>query len=807
MLSDGGTVHVRPIRPDDAEAVDALHHRLSADTVYFRFFSPLPSLAPTMLERFTHVDYVDRMALVAELGQQLVAVARYDRLPGQDEAEVAFVVEDPHQGRGIATLLLEHLAAVAKEAGIRRFVAETLPENRRMLGVFTDAGFAVERAFRDGVIRVAFAIEPTPASVEAMHGREHRAAARSVARLLAPRTVALVGAGRRPATVGHTMLRNLLAGAFNGPVYPVNRHAHHVAGIRAWPSVRDIPDEVDLAVIAVPAAEVVDVVNDCAAKRVSGLVVISAGFSDRGDAGRAAERELVLLARRHGMRLIGPNSMGVINTDDRIRLNASIATAPPPEGRVGIMAQSGALGVTLVEEAQRRQLGVSTFVSAGNKADVSGNDLIQYWEDDPATDVVLLYLESFGNPRTFSRVARRVSRRKPIVAVKGGRGEDTAVDALFRATGVIRVPTLDQLFDTAQALAHQPLPAGRAVAIVSNGHSPAVLARDACAAAGLSVAPLAPATQDRLAREVPGATSVANPVDLAPRASAADYEAALAAVLGDAGIDAVLAVFAPPLLVQADAVATAIAQAAANARDSGDGARAKPVLANFLGQRGVPQALRAGPVAIPSYAFPEGAVLALSRMAGYAEWRDRPEGSFPDVAGFDPDAVRMALTDALAAGGRALNREEITGLLKAMGLTWPETTGADGGDGVEMEMAVRPDPAFGPLVEFASGGVMGQLFADRAYRAAPLTDVDAAELARAPRGARLLLGFDGRPPLDIDAATDGLVRLGRVADEIPELTDLWLDVVVGRAGVTVRAARASAAPYDPHPEQAVRRLR
>ncbi|MGH8997623.1 MAG: GNAT family N-acetyltransferase, partial [Acidimicrobiales bacterium] len=427
VLSDGGTVLIRPIRPSDGPAIVSLHGRLSPETVYLRFFAALPSLSPTLLERFTHVDYVDRLALVGLLRDEIVGVARYDRIPGSEEAEVAFVVDDAHQGRGLGTLLLEHLAGAAKEAGIRRFVADTLPHNRRMLGVFADAGWRARRSFAEGAVRVGFEIEPTEGSVAAMRERERRAAAASVARLLRPRSVAVIGAGRRAGSVGQVLFRNLLAGGFTGPVYPVNPAARSVASVRAYASVADIPDDVDLAVVTVPAPRVPGVVDACAAKRVGALVIVSAGFGETGPAGAESERQLVRTARRNGMRVVGPNCMGVANTTPEVSMNATLSPVPLVPGRVSLMAQSGPLGLAILEEARRRGLGVASFVSAGNKADVSGNDLLHYWEADPETEVVLLYLESFGNPRTFARVARRVSRVKPVIAVKAGRGRSVAV--------------------------------------------------------------------------------------------------------------------------------------------------------------------------------------------------------------------------------------------------------------------------------------------------------------------------------------------------------------------------------------------
>jgi acyl-CoA synthetase (NDP forming)/GNAT superfamily N-acetyltransferase len=854
VLSDGGTVHVRPVRPDDDVNIQDLHSRLSADTIYFRFFTPLPVLSPDLLRRFVNVDYEDRMALVAELNSQLVAVARYDRLPGSDEAEVAFVVEDAHQGRGLGTLLLEHLAGVGRENGIRRFVAETLPQNMRMLSVFREAGFGDERSLEDGVVRVTFAISPTDASVAAMHERERRAAARSVDRLLAPRSIVVVGAGREPGGMGHEVFRNLLRAGFAGPVYPVHPEATSVASVRAWPSVMAVPDDIDLAVIVVPAAAVPEVVEQCAAKRVRALVVLSAGFAETGPDGADAERELVLQARRSGMRLVGPNCMGVVNTAPDVRMNATLGAYLPPTGRVAFSSQSGALGIAIMQEAARLGLGISTFVSVGNKSDVSGNDLIQYWEDDPATDVVLLYLESFGNPRSFSRIARRVSRKKPIVAVKGGRttagsraavshtaaptNSDTGVDALFLQTGVIRVDTLEELFDVGRVLASQPLPAGRRVAVVGNAGGPGILATDAAEGAGLEVVRV---------------------VDLGGAVSGASFEAAVSGMLTASDVDAVVVIFIPPMATPPDDVSAAIDTAVA-------AHPGKPVLANFLsvGRRSTDRPEPHLGTGVPVFEFPESAARALARVCTYAEWRRRPEGVEVSFDGIDVNRAQQLITTALdAAGGETwLGVDDLTTLLDMYGVPFtPSRPVATTGDAVRAAdelgypvvlrtasgelrlglssadavteafralgpeagaIAVQPmvepgvdtvvglvtDPSFGPLVMFGTGGPAAELLGDRAYRVLPLTDIDAASLVRSVRGAPLLFGYRGSPEADIDSLEDVVLRVARMADDLPEIAEIELDPVIASVkGAHAVDARVRVAPWTPRPELALRRLR
>lgn len=882
VLSDGSTVHIRPIRGADADAINDLHSRLSPDSVYLRFFSPLPRLAPAMLQRLVNVDYDDRMALVAEHSGYLIAVARYDRLDPPTEAEAAFVVEDVWQGRGVGSLLLEHLAALAREHGITRLVAHTLPHNSKMLGVFRDAGFERHSVFADGAVRVTLDIEATPASVDVSDERDRRAAIRSVARVLEPRSIAVIGASGRSGTIGHEIFRNLLAGGFNGPVYPIHPTAPHISSVRAYPTVLDVPDAVDLAVIVVPSAAVDEVVDQCGAKLVHALVIISAGFAETGPEGRARERAIVERARGFGMRVVGPNCMGVINATTYVRMNATFAPVTPPPGRVAFSSQSGALGIAILRAAADLGLGISSFVSVGNKADVSGNDLLRYWEDDDTTDVILLYLESFGNPRKFSRIARRVSRTKPIVAVKSGRtasgsraasshtaalmSSETAVDALFRQTGVIRVDTLEQLFDVAQVLSLQPLPRGRRVAIVSNAGGPGILAADACERNGLAVPELAPSTQEKLRAFLPPVAAVANPIDLIASASADEYRQALELLAADDGVDAILALFVPPLVTRPEDVAAAIGSVA--------GARAtdKPIVANFLAMGARPEALSG----VPTFAYPETAVQALARVVAYAEWRGRPTGAVPDLQGIDRRAAASVIESVLASReeGRWLSTVEAADLLAAYGVPFlrtiacrsateataaardlsypvamktadPEvvhksdlgavrlalrsdadvesafeaiTSAAPGAEGVIVQpMAARgvetivglvQDPAFGPILMFGTGGTSVELLHDQSFRIVPLTDLDARELIRSTRGSPLLFGYRGAEPVDTDALEELVLRVSLLAEERDEIAELDLNpVVVSPTGVLALDAKIRVTPRQHHPELAVRRLR
>ncbi len=667
LLRDGQAAHLRPIRPEDADLLRAFYARVSDQSKYFRFFAPVPTLSDKDVERFTRVDHHGRVAFVLTVAEQIIAVGRYEQDPAETEhphAEVAFLVEDRHQGRGCGQMLLEHLAQAGRENGIERFTADVLPENVKMIQVFRDAGYQVAGAYGDGVMSLEFPIDLTATSVSVMADREHRAEAASIDLFFQARSVAVVGASRHRATVGSTLVRNLVMGDFQGRVYVVNPAAESVAGMPAYAAVSDIPDPVDIAIVAVPAEAVAEVAIDCANKGVHGMVVVSAGFAETGEEGRRRQRRLVSLARGYGLRMIGPNALGIINTAADVSLNASLATVMPPRGRAGFFCQSGALGVAILENVTRRGLGLSTFVSAGNRADVSGNDLLQYWEEDDATEVVLLYLESIGNPRKFSRIARRVSRRKPVIAVKGGRttqgvpmghavraslvGQAT-VDAMFRQAGVIQVDTLDEMFDVAQLLAHQPLPRGPRVAIVGNSDALGLLAADAAAAVGLRVE---------------------TPVALGADASGPDFESALSAAIDDPQVDAVLAVYIPPINTSGVEVATVLATVGERSD--------KPILSTFLAAQGLPELLRvtddtgstAGRGSVPSYQSPEAAVRALARAVGYAAWQALPEVAPPTDPEVRDGAARDLIARVLAdrPEGRSLTESETAEVLACYGI-------------------------------------------------------------------------------------------------------------------------------------------
>ena len=747
------------------------------------------------------------------------------------------MVEDAHQGRGIGSVLLEHLAEAARGNGITRFVAEVLPQNAGMLRVFSDFGYQVQRRYADGVVHLSFPIAPTERSREVQEDRERRTEAKSLARLLHPRGVAVYGASASGQGIGAALLAHLRDGGYGGDIVPVHRSAERVAGLPAWKSAAAAGVPVDLALVAVPPHGIEEVIADAAAAGASGVVVVSAGFAEAGVEGALAQRALVDAAHAAGLRIVGPNCLGIANTDSAVRLNATLAPRLPPAGRVGFFSQSGALGVALLAEAERRGLGLSSFVSAGNRVDVSGNDLLQYWQDDPGTDVVLLYLETFGNPRKFARLARRMSRTKPVVAVSSATrpaglagdlpGPDTkAVTALFARSGVIRVDTVAELFDVGVLLAHQPLPAGRRVGIVGTSSALSGLAVAACRANGLVVAD-------------------GYPHDISPQAGAHDFADALADAAVDDRVDALVALFAPPLPGQLPDEDADFAAALASVALAGE----KPTVAMFL--------LGTLPPGVPAYPSVEEAVRALGRVATYAEWLRRPPGVVPALPGIDPAAAELGGSPAelLAAYGIAVEPSTLAGtideaLAAAAALGYPVALKAAGGalrhridlgavrlaladeddvrtayrdlaaafgpqvlvqsmvaPGVACTIEVVEDPAFGPVVGFGLGGVASELLGDLAWRAAPLTDRAAEALVGEPKAAPLLHGYRGSEPVDRAALIDLLLRVGRLADEHPHIRALSLNPVLARPdGYAILHAAVETGPPGARPDTGPRRL-
>jgi acetyl coenzyme A synthetase (ADP forming)-like protein len=682
-LRDGSTVHVRPVRLADRDAVRAFLGELSEDSRYFRFFSGSVNLDRAASDA-TNVDYRDRFALVALAGSPPVTVghAIYIRT-NPERAEVAFAVSDDFQGRGLGTILLGQLAETAEENGFATFEAQVLPANHRMVEVFRESGFRVQLRSEPGAIIVEYPTSLTEEALERFEGREQTAAVAALTHFLRPASVAVIGASRTRGSIGGELFHNLLAFEFNGPVYPVNPESDVVQSVAAYPTVEDVPGPVELAVISIPAAGVLQAARECGRKGVRGLVVISSGFAEVGEEGRALQRELVSVCREFGMRLIGPNCMGIMNTAPGVRLNAQFGPKVPPHGTVAFSSQSGALGLAVIDHASALGLGLSSFVSVGNKADISGNDLIHYWEQDDDTDVILLYLESFGNPRKFARITRRAGRTKPIISVKSGRSaagaratsshtgallaaSDVTVDALFRQAGVIRTATLAELFDVASLLANQPPPEGNRVGIVTNAGGLGVLCADACEGYGLEVSPLPDDVRDRLSEFLRTEASTTNPVDMIASASPDDYRRAIEIMAAAAAIDALIVLFVPPLITRPEDVAKAIREAV------GSLDRSLPVLTVFLSEQGVPDELRGEGVRIPSYRFPEDAARALARAVEYGTWRVRPEGTVPRYEDIRREEAAGVVAAALTDAPRWLGPDEVATLLSCYGLPLAE---------------------------------------------------------------------------------------------------------------------------------------
>lgn len=689
VLRDGGGARVRPIKPDDGDLLRSFFERLGPDSRYFRFFKIKKILSDDEVDYFTHVDYHDRMALVAVLDGEIVAVGRYDREEGESStAEVAFAVADEHQGRGIGTELLELLTAHARDHGLGSFTAFVLAENRGMMRVFRNSGFELARTMDSGVYTVNFPVEQSVASRAAEAEREKRAVAASILPFFFPNAVAVIGASNDGSSIGGRLFNNILAEGFTGPLYPVNPNSRVVRSVRAYPSILEVPDDVDLAYIVVPQKAVVEVAKQCAEKGVRAIVVISAGFSEVGAEGQEMEDALLEIVRDSGMRMVGPNCMGLLNTADAVRLNGTFAPVYPPAGNVAMSSQSGALGIAILDYAHRNNIGISQFVSVGNKADVSGNDLILAWEDDPQTDVITLYLESFGNPRKFSRIARRIGRSKPIVAVKSGRSSagsraasshtgalassDVAVSALFRQAGVIRVDTIEELFDAASLLSHQPIPKGNRVGIITNAGGPGILAADSLEADGLVVNELSEDLQARIGEKLAAEASTRNPVDLIASGGPSEYEHATTLLLESGEVDSVIAIYVPTTPAGSGEVAAALRRC--QARYDGP----VTLLSIFMQADGAGYTLAGedGARTIPSYMFPEDGAVALGRAVRHGRWRQRDPGEELELDDASVYEIRATTDRALKRfdeEGGWLDPEEINRVLAAADLRTPAT--------------------------------------------------------------------------------------------------------------------------------------
>ncbi|HWL45734.1 MAG TPA: GNAT family N-acetyltransferase [Ilumatobacter sp.] len=845
VLGDGETALIRPIRPDDAPALAAFHARQSAESRYRRYFSPKPALDTKLLDRFTHVDMADRAAFVVELHGEFVGWASYERWQQRDDAEVAFQVDDDQQGKGIATLLLEHLAALARANGLTRFTAQTLGENRGMLAVFARAGWPVQRSFDSGVVDIDFPIDDTAEYVDSVERREQRADSRAIARLLLPNSIAVIGASDVPGSIGATLWAHVAGDPWRA-VYPVNPRLAAAGASLGWhtvhASVSDVPDEVGLAVVAVPPTALAAVVDECIAKRVRGAIVVTEPSTNDDERG-VAFPELVDHARRNGLRIIGPASMGVASPLPDVALQAALVNVTVPAGGVAVSMQSGTLGGSLLRLAQQLELGLSWFVSLGDKLDVSANDLLQFWEDDEATRVICLYTESVGNGRKFSRIARRVALRRPIVLVRTGAAMvGPGNTAMYRQSGVIEVPTVTAMLDTARVLAFQPTMGGDRVAVLSSARSPRVLAEATLVAAEL--------------------TPVAPPVTLDWRSGADEYGTALAAALADPGIDAVLVIHAPPTAGAVGAPTAAIDAVARTAT--------KPVVAVMLGAGDGP--LCSGSP-VPSFAFPEQAAAVLGRVGFYSRWRAQELAEAADAAelAVDPDAVEAVMAAHLAGPAAAdpVGPEQARAILGAYGVAMPPTVCvvaadavaaaeqlgfpvalkavhrgvgrsaeagvaldladasdvavsvatmlahlADGADpagfkvfvqrmvppGIDLRVQARDDPSVGPVVTAGLGGMQAELIGDEASRVAPLSPRSARALLADTRAASALLAGDR------EAVTDLLVRVAQLVDDHPEIAQLDLNPVIVADGVAQVADATITLQPVTRPERPFRRL-
>lgn len=867
VLRDGSVASVRLAEAADREAMRRFFSELSPESRRKRFMTasePSDDLIARLCDSANPARALTLVAFRHVSGEiRLIGVGSYFALT-DSVAEVAFAVDDRFQGKGIGTSLLERLAVIAAASGFRRFQAATLADNAQMLEVFRDSGFVIRSKNDAGCIDVQLSLTPSFESVSSSEERHRLATAASLRPMFEPQAVAVVGASRDADSIGRRVLDAIVAGGFKGAIYPVNPKVPDIDGRRCYASARELPPGVDLAVIAVPRHLVVSIVDDCAAAGVKSIVVITAGFAESDDRGRALQAELVDKVRSHGMRMVGPNCMGLLNAGSS-RVNASFSPVFPSAGTVSLLSQSGALGLAILKLAAERHVGLSTFVSVGNKADVSGNDLLQYWEGDPTTNVILLYLESFGNPRKFGRLARRIARKKPIVAVKAGRtragiraagshtaalaASDTAVDALFHQSGVIRADTIDEMFDIAACLDAQPLPAGRRVGIITNAGGPGIIAVDACEATGLHVVDLTPSTRAKLAAFLPSEASIGNPVDMVASAGSREYRRAIEVVLSAEEIDALIILFTPVDARKSVEILSAIREGISESRRAGSGS--KPILACVMAEAGHPTPLDVDGERIPAYAFPENAARALAKVASYAEWRAQPPGLFWGFDDIRPDDARALCRQALETRGEGwLTAEEVRGVLSALGL--PLAAGAIAhsaeeaaalasvlglpvaaklssrrvqhkteigavrlnlsteqavrkafadimararqagpGDpdegvliqpmivgGVETMIGLAEDPLFGPLVGFGLGGVHVELLGDVRFRVAPLTDRDADELMHEIRGFPLLQGYRSHPPADVNALREVLLRISRLAEAVPEITELDLNPVI-----------------------------
>lgn len=867
IMRDGSTAAIRPAEPTDATLLQQFVSRLSPESRRHRFFSESLPPVEAVASLCHSSDPCSQFTLIVtrmwEGQQHIIAAGSYWAKDAQT-AEVAMAVDDGFHGKGLGTLLLERLAIVAIRHNYSHLWAVTHADNLAMREVFRESGFTSHEAYEGDDMEVELSLIPTETTVTRAEVRERLATTASLRPFFHPRSVALIGASRDPKSIGYRLLEALRANEFQGTIYPVNPNASEIAGVPVYHSVHAIPEPIDLAVIAVPRQDVLSVVDECAGKDVRVLVVITAGFAEVGADGVALQKQLLEKIRQYGMRMVGPNCFGILNTAPDVQLNATFTTLFPPRGRAAMSSQSGAIGIATLAGARRFHLGISSFVSVGNKADVSTNDLLQYWEEDSSTNVILLYVESLGNPRKFARIARRVSRRKPIVAVKAGRSQsgrraasshtaalaasDVAVDALFHQAGVIRAESLEDLLALATGLSNQPFPLGRRVGIITNAGGPAVLCTDACEEYELVVPELSASTKSTLASFLPLAAALSNPVDLIASATADQYAKAIETLLSANEVDALIILYMAVTVTDTTDIARGIMTGIESGRNAG--AKTKPVLIGWMAEGDRNRTFQFQEETIPAYHLPETPALVLSKAATYAEWRQQPAGMVPDFDDLDLAAARTTCATALAQRGSGwLTTEETRHVLRAMRLpvqaggvaktadeaaalasqvTYPvvvklashqivHKTEIDGvhlnlkdeqavreafesirtklvecsqldamegvlvqpmvTGGVEVMIGVTDDALFGPLIAFGLGGIHVEILGDVQFRITPLTNFDAADMIRKIKGYRLLTGYRGHPSADLEALEETLLRVSRLVEEVPEISELDLNPI------------------------------
>lgn len=848
VLRDGATAHLRPVTPDDQDALLEMFHGQSENTIYLRFFSHKTTLTKRELERYTTVDHRDRVAFVIMLGGSMIGIGRYDRTQNPRDAEVAFLISDAHQGRGIGSILLEHLSAAALENDIDHFSAEVLPENRAMLRVFVEAGYDVARHFDDGVVALEFSIDPTEKQRSVMTAREHRAEARSTARILTPGSIAVIGASADPTNGGHVVVRNIVDSGFTGALYGINPTPFDQEGMVHKASIEEIGEPVDLAVIAVPYDSVLEVVDQCGRAGAHAVVVVTGGWAEAGEHGARRQRQLTRLARGHGMRVVGPASLGVLNNSADHRFNATVLPAPLLAGNVGLFTQSGALGTLQASAAVRHGLGVSTLLSAGNRADVSGNDMMQFWEDDPATQVCGMTLQSFGNPRKFSRIARRLSRTKPVIVAKsevtglrlppGHTGRTTeapvgALDAMLQQAGVLQVATSDQLMDLAAVASTQPWPTGGRTAFVTNAMALGRLMEDTAAILGMEVC----ATADNLDTSRGGQQAVET------------VRTALAKLLDRDDVDAAVVSLIPAAGVEEEQWATTVEQAGQAAGKTVVLAMTGSTEARAPSHVHRAQSADAGQMSLPVFLAPSSAVEALHRVQTWVAWRDREDDAVSVPEDIDAEAAEALLdqwgTEVTGETLLSLDVQRTQQLLATYGITVLPTVrfsdvqeALDAADrlgypvalkstdrhlrhrldlgGVRLQIdsaeqlreaiasmrrtlplgsetldlqAMAPtgqavvvtateDPLVGPVLSFGIAGDAVKLLDDRAHRVPPLTDQDIRDMVREPKASKKLFGYEGQPPVAVEALEDLMIRVALMKDRHPQIARLDLNPVL-----------------------------